>query len=112
MKKCEFYSVHIEKGKKFVKLHSGYTDGTYNYYKAGFTWCAIVPDTGLAAVNDKITRSDTAQRAHSIEITDKYHLREISDDGMMMMHTVRKALEGIDEEEWITNYIRSIRAEL
>lgn len=71
MKKCEFYLVHIEKGKKFVKLHSGYTDGTYNYYKAGFTWCAIVPDTGLAAVNDKTTRSDTAQRAHSIEITDR-----------------------------------------
>lgn len=71
MKKCEFYSVHIEKGKKIAKLHSGYTDGTYNYYKAGFTWCAIVPDTGLAAVNDKTTRSDTAQRAHSIEITDR-----------------------------------------
>ena len=71
MKKCEFYSVHIEKGKKFVKLHSGYTDGAYNYYKTGFTWCAIVPDTGLAAVNDKTTMSDTAQRAHSIEITDR-----------------------------------------
>ena len=27
MKKCEFYSVHIEEGKKIVKLHSGYTDG-------------------------------------------------------------------------------------
>lgn len=71
MKKCEFYSVHLEKGKKIAKLHSGYTDGTYNYYKAGFTWCAIVPDTGLAAVNDKTTRSDTAQRAHSIEIADR-----------------------------------------
>lgn len=71
MKKCEFYSVHKENGKKIAKLHSGYTDGTYNYYKDGSTWCAIVPDTGLAAVNDKTTRSDTAQRAHSIEITDK-----------------------------------------
>lgn len=71
MKKCEFYSVHIEKGKKIAKLHSGYTDGTYNYYKAGFTWCAIVPDMGLAVVNDKTTRRDTAQRAHSIEITDR-----------------------------------------
>ena len=30
-----------------------------------------MPDTGLAAVNDKTTRSDTVQRAHSIEITDK-----------------------------------------
>ena len=71
MKKCEFYSAHIEKGKKIAKLHSGYTDGTYNYYKADFTWCAIVPDTGLAVVNDKTTRSDTAQRAHSIEIRDR-----------------------------------------
>lgn len=71
MKKCEFYSMHMENGKKIAKLHGGYTDGTYNYYKAGFTWCAIVPDTGLAAVNDKTTRSDTVQRAHSIEITDK-----------------------------------------
>lgn len=35
------------------------------------TWCAIVPATGLAAVNDKTTMSDTAQRAHSIEITDR-----------------------------------------
>ena len=38
--------------------------------------------------------------------------REISDDGMMKMHAVREALAGIDEEQWITNYIRAVRAEL
>ena len=47
-----------------------------------------------------------------MELWDKYHLRDISDDGMMKMQIVRMALEGIDEEEWITNYIRSVRAEL
>lgn len=47
-----------------------------------------------------------------MELWDQYHLREISDDGMMKMQTVRKALAGIDEEQWITNYIRAVRAEL
>jgi len=47
-----------------------------------------------------------------MELWDQYNLREISDDGMMKMHTVRKALADIDEEQWITNYIRSVRAGL
>ena len=62
--------------------------------------CGMERCTNMKAFNDLM------------ELWDKYHLREISDDGMMKMHTVRKALEGIDEEEWITNYIRSVRAEL
>ena len=47
-----------------------------------------------------------------MELWDQYRLRESSDDGMMKMRTVRKALAGIDEEQWITNYIRAVRAEL
>ena len=47
-----------------------------------------------------------------MELWDQYHLRDISDDGMMKMHTVRKALASIDEKQWITNYIRAVRAEL
>ena len=47
-----------------------------------------------------------------MELWDQYHLREISDDGMMKMHAVREALASIDEEQWITNYIRAVRAEL
>lgn len=27
MKKCEFYSMHMENRRKIAKLHSGYTDG-------------------------------------------------------------------------------------
>ena len=45
-----------------------------------------------------------------MELWDQYYLREISDDGLMRMHNVSKALGSIDEKQWITNYIRSVRA--
>ena len=66
------------------------------------------------AIYDWCIENEMCKKAFDdlMELWDQYHLREISDDGMMKMHTVCKALAGIDEEEWITNYIRAVRAEL
>lgn len=52
MKKTTFYSLcggsAYGGGIKRVP-HNGYTDGTYNYYKNGSRWYAIVPENGISA---------------------------------------------------------------
>ena len=40
------------------------------------------------------------------ELWDKYHLAAIDEDGLKKMQRVTKLLEDVDEEEWITDYIR------
>lgn len=41
-----------------------------------------------------------------IELWDKYHLKEIDEEGVEKMKKTMKLLETIDEEEWIANYIQ------
>lgn len=63
MKKTTFYSVMMQKGGPAAVLHNGYTDGTYQYYKNGVQWCAILPGVGLA-VCFEYTRKACAENAH------------------------------------------------
>ncbi len=64
MKKHKFYSMVREQGAVIAKLHEGYTDGTYNYYRAGSTWFAIHPLNGLS-ICDARTRKEAALFAHT-----------------------------------------------
>lgn len=51
-KKAEFYTVKykLEESKQalYTELKNGWTDGTFNYYKNGKNWCALVPEYGMA----------------------------------------------------------------
>lgn len=67
MKKTTFYSMVREDGENIAKLHQGYTDGTYNYYKTGNMWHAIHPVNGLS-IRTGSTRKETAERAHEPRI--------------------------------------------
>ncbi len=64
MKKTTFYSMFREDGKAIAKPHNGYTDGTYNYYKAGSLWHVIYPGNGLSICMGH-TRKAAAEKAHA-----------------------------------------------
>ena len=64
MKKFSFYSMVREGGKNIAKLHDGYTDGTYNYYKKDSSWHAIHPANGLS-ICCAHTRKAAAEAAHA-----------------------------------------------
>lgn len=68
MKKCTFYSLIFER-KPVAKLHEGYTDGIFNYYRtkpnAG-VWWAIEPSTGLGVATGT-SRKQAATRATAPE---------------------------------------------
>ena len=64
MKKTNFYSMVREEGATIARLHEGYTDGTYNYYKKGFNWYAIHPANGLSICQTD-TRKAAAEKAHA-----------------------------------------------
>lgn len=64
MKKQKFYSMVREGGAVIAKLHEGYTDGTYNYYRKGSTWFAIHPVNGLSICEGR-TRKEAAEFAHT-----------------------------------------------
>ena len=74
MKKITFYSLHNSKennGEIEARLHNGYTDGKFNYYKIKKnTWFAIDPQTGIAVCQSK-TRTLTMEQANSQEITEQ-----------------------------------------
>lgn len=53
MKKCEFYSVHIEKGKKFVKLLK-WVRGRYN----GDIWRCLIRWEWLLECASHITQTE------------------------------------------------------
>ena len=63
MKKTNFYSMVREDGAAVARLHAGYTDGTYNYYKKDSTWFAIHPVNGLS-ICQEYTRKAAAEKAH------------------------------------------------
>lgn len=63
MKRAVFYSVMMQKGGPAAVLHNGYTDGTYQYYKNGAQWCAILPAVGLSVCSGP-TRKACAEDAH------------------------------------------------
>ena len=62
MKKTNFYSMVREEGQNIAKLHQGYTDGIFNYYKKGSLWHAIHPANGLSICSGH-TRKAAAERA-------------------------------------------------
>ena len=64
MKKITFYSMVREDGAAIAKLHNGYTDGTYNYYKKDSFWHAIHPTNGLSICSSR-TRKEAADRVHN-----------------------------------------------
>ena len=64
MKKTNFYSMVREDGAAVARLHAGYTDGTYNYYKKDSTWFAIHPANGLSICQTN-TRKAAAEAAHA-----------------------------------------------
>lgn len=66
MKKLYFYSIHKEEGPVEARLHYGYTDGTYNYYRYNSLWFAIHPETGVAVVTTN-SRHGAVETAHSTE---------------------------------------------
>ena len=63
MKKTTFYSMVREDGAAIAKLHQGYTDGTFNYYKKESRWHAIHPANGLSICSGH-TRKEAAERAN------------------------------------------------
>ena len=70
MKKTTFYSMVREEGQNIAKLQAGYTDGTYNYYKAGSLWHVIHPANGLSICYGS-TRKAGAERAHEPRMLEK-----------------------------------------
>lgn len=70
MKKTNFYSMVREEGKIIAKLHNGYTDGTYYYYKKDSSWHAIHPANGLSICSG-YTRKAAAERAHEPQMVER-----------------------------------------
>ena len=68
MQKHKFYSMVRENGEIIAKLHEGYTDGTYNYYRKNKTWFAIHPLNGLSICTGN-TRKEAAEFAHTPRLT-------------------------------------------
>lgn len=64
MRKHKFYSMVREEGEVIAKLHEGYTDGTYNYYRKNKTWYVIHPANGLS-IFEAGTRKGAAEYVHS-----------------------------------------------
>ena len=53
---------------------------------------------------DEYTNKEAYDLFH--ELWDKYHLKPIDEEGIKQMERVAEMLEEVDEEEWITDYIR------
>lgn len=70
MKKQKFYSMVREDGAIIAKLHEGYTDGTYNYYRKGSIWFAIYPANGLSICTGN-TRKAAAETAHTPRMAER-----------------------------------------
>ena len=70
MKKHTFYSMVREEGIVIAKLHGGYTDGTYNYYRKEYTWFAIHPLNGLSVCTGS-TRKEAAEKAHAPKMAER-----------------------------------------
>lgn len=71
MKKHTFYSIVKFDKIKAVKW-SGYTDGTFNYYKDKFNkWHTIEPTTGLSTGYPHNTRQQAIEHAHGPEMMEK-----------------------------------------
>ena len=72
MRKHTFYSVHKEDGPVEARLHYGYTDGTYNYYRYNSLWFAIHPETGVAVATTN-SRHGAVETAHSTETIEAFN---------------------------------------
>ena len=70
MKKTNFYSMVRENGAAVARLHAGYTDGTYNYYKKDAAWFAIHPLNGLS-ICQTYTRKAAAEAAHAPHMVER-----------------------------------------
>ena len=67
MKKIEFYTRLMKNGVAVAEKVTGYTDGSYNYYKQAYgTWCAVHPFSGLAIPTSYgETRKNAVAMAHA-----------------------------------------------
>lgn len=74
MVKTSFYSMVRNNGKNVAVLKTGYSDGTYYYYKSdvGRHWWAIHPLCGQCVTSGK-TLKEAATAAHAPAISDKVH---------------------------------------
>lgn len=70
MKKHTFYSMVREEGNVIAKLHGGYTDGTYNYYRKNKTWYVIHPLNGLS-ICEATTRKAAAEYVHTPRMAER-----------------------------------------
>lgn len=71
MKKHTFYSIVKFDKIKAIKW-TGWTDGTFNYYKDKFgKWYTIEPTTGLSTGYPHNTRQQASEHVHTPEMMEK-----------------------------------------
>lgn len=101
MKKIKFYSLHkdnINNGKIEARLHDGYTDGKFNYYKMGTdTWWAIDPDTGIAVGNDK-TRKLVMEMANSDKIMERLEKYKESENYQKLIEQLNNVVSETEQK--------------
>lgn len=95
MKKLDFYTMQSKNKKPAAVLVSGYTDGTFNYYKndRGYWW-AIHPGTGLAVTNCFCSsRKTAAENAHDPFVLEKLKNLMDRDSGKEMVNRFNKLIQ-------------------
>jgi hypothetical protein len=93
MKKLDFYTRKMENGKPKAVLVSGYTDGSYNYYRPsnrGF-WCAVHPFSGLAVpLSFKSTRRDAATAAHAYTDIINKNITAVNNQSLIFQNMIQE----------------------
>lgn len=88
MRKIEFYSAVMRDGKKTVEMQNGYTDGEFNYYRAGRAhWYCIDPKTGFSVTTG--TSKEKAQ-LNAKNVIDKF-------EALKERETYKKMCKEFDE---------------
>lgn len=75
-------------------------DGTDWYFESGS--CGQHDTRGDMAI---FTSQNLYDRIHTL--WDKYHLQRVDDDVISEVEAIRAAFENIDEQEWISDFIRT-----
>lgn len=100
MKKTAFYSLIMQKGGPAAVLQNGYTDGTYNYYKRGAQWNAILPAVGLSVCSE-YTRKACAEKAHGAGMAERIAVA-MERDGETLRARFDKLVKEAESNENIT----------
>lgn len=95
MKKTSFYSYMVKDRKKQAVLHTGWSDGTFYYYKEFNTWYAIHPLVGLS-VTYGYTLKEAAAKAHAPELKNEVD-RVIRERGATMSEEFEKAIQELKQ---------------